>query len=99
MEERPEYCVPFRTPKGITFASLNPETGLPYNEVAGELIPEPFAENQEDSCQLGADGFCDNTAITFDIEVEIIEEAEEEDARNQPLPQRARPIFSDDGVH
>ena len=71
--ERPDYCVNFRTPKGITFASLNPETGLPYNEQRGEALPEAFASGQTTNCdQRDADGFCNDTAINIEVEVEVI---------------------------
>lgn len=57
---RPDYCVNFRTPKGLRFATLNPATGLPYQEESGGVaLPEVFGAGQDQGCQYrDSDGFC-----------------------------------------
>ena len=74
LEARPELCVNFRTPKGLIFNSLNLETGLPYNEVEGETLPEPelFLGDQDTGCAYrDSAGYCtDSESVEIVIEVD-----------------------------
>lgn len=71
IEQRPDLCVNFRTPKGLTFSSLNPLTGLPYNEVAGEALPEAFLADQDAGCIFrDTNGYCiDRETVTMFQEI------------------------------
>ena len=86
LEERPDLCVNFRTPKGLIFSSLNPQTGLPYLEVAGRALPETFLDDQDTGCAFrDANGYCTATRtitvyeeITDPDDLIVIEEIEGE---------------------
>ena len=76
LAERPDLCVNFRTPKGLIFSSLNPLTGLPYNEIEGEALPEPelFKADQDIGCAYrDTGGFC-TTRETVTVTVEVDDE-------------------------
>ena len=63
----------FRTPKGLEFSALNPQTGLPYLEVAGRALEEVFLPGQEVDCNFrDADGFCTKTQ-TITIREDIVD--------------------------
>lgn len=82
LEVRPELCVNFRTPKGLIFSSLNPETGLPYNEVQGDALPEPelFLSDQDTGCAYrDAGGLCTDSE-TVEIIIEVDEDGNTTDS-------------------